>query len=314
MCSRDIDEDVSMVCARYPRVSIVTPSYNQGRFLEETILSVLNQDYPNLEYIVMDGGSTDNSVEIIKKYEDRLAYWVSEPDKGQSDAINKGFSVATGEIFAWLNSDDMYLPAAIPSVVSFFQAHPGIGCVIGDMAIIGPDSECLFVRKSIPFKLRRTLYAGWIVPQPATFFTRGAFERTGKLDTELQYQMDYEFFLRMALTGVRFGNIRRPLAAFRLHKSSKTVSEYNTKVDQVNYVIRRRYSTLWLGNDRLTYAGFKALKWLYRLEAFLMRATTRGDFVPFRGSYVRRSIEKGSHPQPRRCLKSSSSYYQKSGQ
>ncbi len=122
-----------MTTSSLPRVSIVTPSFNQAAFLEETIQSVLSQDYPNLEYIIIDGGSTDGSVEIIKKYADKLAYWVSEKDTGQADAINKGLIRVTGEIVAWLNSDDIYLPGTIRAAVEALQAHPDCGLVYGDV-------------------------------------------------------------------------------------------------------------------------------------------------------------------------------------
>lgn len=279
----------------FPKVSIVTPSYNQGQFLEQTILSVLNQDYPNLEYIIVDGGSTDNSIEIIKIYEERLAYWISEPDKGQSDAINKGFLRATGEILSWLNSDDLLLPGAINSVVSFFNEHPDIGCVIGDQEVIDSDGKYLCTVKNIPFKFRRTLYGGSMVPQPSTFFTKNALDVTGKLNIDLHYNMDYEFFLRMAYKGIKFDNIKKPLSAFRLHKSSKTVSEYYNRVKQDNFKVRKRYSKLRLGNDSLTYITFGILKWFYRLEAFLIRVIIRRDFIPFKATYARRAkIDKGS--------------------
>jgi glycosyltransferase involved in cell wall biosynthesis len=125
----------------YPLVTIVTPSYNQANFLEETIQSVLSQDYPNLEYIIIDGGSTDSSVDLIRKYEDRLAGWISEEDSGQAEAINKGFERATGEIVAWINSDDYYLPGAIRSAVEALEAHPECGFVYGDAVSINGAGE-----------------------------------------------------------------------------------------------------------------------------------------------------------------------------
>ncbi len=206
------------------RISIITPSYNQGQFLEQTIQSVLTQDYPNLEYIIMDGGSTDNSVEIIKQYEDQLTYWVSEQDEGQSDAINKGFRMATGEILAWLNSDDVYLPGALSKVATYFQEHLRTGCVTGDIVMMNHAGEPLFTRKVIPFQFRMALYGACLVPQPSTFWTREAWEKTGEVDTELHYQMDVEFFLRMASRGTGFGIIREPLAAFRIHADGKTTT------------------------------------------------------------------------------------------
>lgn len=279
-----------MIGTGWHKVSIVTPSYNQGRFLERTILSVLNQGYPNLEYIIIDGGSTDNSVEIIKKYEDQLAYWVSEPDRGQSDAINKGFRRATGEILAWLNSDDIYRPGALFKVAAYFRQHPEIRCVSGDIVMIDQTGKVLYARKVIPFQFRMALYGGCLVPQPSTFFTRGALEKTEELDTGLQYQMDFEFFLRMASQGVKFGIIRVLLAAFRLHPASKTISEYDEKVAQANFIIRRRYSHLRFRNESVERAVFTALKWLYRAKGFLIRAVTRGDFIPFKGAVARRLL------------------------
>ena len=132
--------------ARYPKISIITPSYNQGQFLEQTILSILSQDYPNLEYIIMDGGSSDNSVEIIRKHEDNLTYWVSEPDKGQSDAINKGFQRATGDILTWLNSDDYYLPGTLHTVAEYFTQHPDVECIYGDLQVVASNGDLLYVR------------------------------------------------------------------------------------------------------------------------------------------------------------------------
>lgn len=271
-----------------PVISIVTPSYNQGRFLEATIRSVLDQGYANLEYIIMDGGSTDNSVEIIKKYQDRLAYWVSAPDEGQSDAINKGFARATGQILAWLNSDDLYLPGAFRAVVAFFQNHPEIAGVIGDQETIDPDGHHLCTVKNIPFSFRRTLYGGAMVPQPATFFTRKAYEITGPLDTGLQYQMDYEFFLRMASRGIRFGILPRPLAAFRLHRAGKTISEYYHKFQREKFLTQKRFSRLPLKDERLTALTFKVLRFMFRLETYAIRMVTRGDFIPFRATYARK--------------------------
>lgn len=273
-----------------PKISIVTPSYNQGQFLEETILSVLNQNYPNLEYIIIDGGSTDSSVEIIKKYKTRLAHWVSEPDKGQSDAINKGFRYATGKILAWLNSDDIYLPGTLFKVVHYFQKHSEVECVYGDIIMIDQVGKTLYKRKVIPFQFRMALYGACLVPQPSTFFTREALGKTGELDISLHYQMDFELFLRMASRGVKFGIIRRPLAAFRLHSAAKTVSEYTRKVAQANLIIRRHYSRLRFCNESVERTAFCTLKWLYRAKGFLIRAITRGDFIPFKGAVARRLV------------------------
>src|SRR5882724_9660763 len=133
-----------------PKISVVTPSFNRGRFLEETILSVLNQNYANLEYIIIDGGSNDETVEIIRRYEDRLAYWISEKDRGQAHAINKGLEKATGDIFAFINSDDLYLPGAFRAVAEYFREHPSCEWLCGETILFGPDRQTVLAPTRVP--------------------------------------------------------------------------------------------------------------------------------------------------------------------
>jgi len=206
-----------------PLVSIVTPSYNQGQFLEETILSVLNQDYPNLEYILIDGGSTDGSVDIIRKYEDRLAYWVSEPDAGQSDAINKGWRRSTGEIVAFLNSDDTYEPSAVTTAVQTLTEHPQVYLVYGDLNFIGPKGSFLYRDHPPDFDLRTFIGGRDYIPQPTTFFRRVVLDKVGMLDLGYQYAMDYEFFIRICS---RFPVLYIPcvMANFRIHDAQKAIA------------------------------------------------------------------------------------------
>lgn len=210
----------------YPLVSIVTPSYNQAEFLEETILSVLNQDYPNLEYIIMDGGSTDGSVDIIKKYASRLRYWVSGQDKGQSDAINKGWDMSGGKIIAYLNSDDTYAPGAIKQAVEIFLKHPQVHLVYGDMNFIDGDSNVFRKFEAPEFNIHTFIgdaYHTCYIRQPTTFFRRVVLDEIGMLDINMHYAFDYDFFIRIC---TRFPVYRLPsvLANFRHHKSSKTMS------------------------------------------------------------------------------------------
>lgn len=273
-----------------PKVSIITPSYNQGQFIEETILSVLNQEYPNLEYIIIDGGSTDNSVDIIKKFEKELTYWVSEPDKGQSDAINKGFHKSTGEILHWLNSDDVLVPNIISKVVQYFNDHCEIGCVIGDQINIDKNGNQLNIVKAIPFHFSTALYGACMVPQPATIFRRKAWEKTGDLSISLQYQMDFEYFLRMAKADVRFGLLKEPVAKFRLHANSKTISEYNNLVWGSNRIIQNKFLKFQVKEKGFLGYYMKFMKWFFRLRAFFIRSITRGDVIPFKGTRARRSI------------------------
>ncbi len=180
-----------------PLVSIITPSYNQAAFLEQTIQSVLNQDYPHIEYILIDGKSSDGSLDIIQKYAANFAYWVSEPDSGQADAINKGLSHAQGEIVAWLNSDDLYLPGAVRQAVSLFQAEPQLGMIYGDAVTVDAEGSALSELKFGDYGLL-DLMAFRIICQPAVFIRRSALEKAGVLDTSYHFLLDHHLWLRLA--------------------------------------------------------------------------------------------------------------------
>ena len=275
------------------KITVVTPSYNQGCFLEETIKSVLEQDYRDIEYIIVDGGSTDRSREIIQAYSSRLAWWVSESDRGQANAINKGFRRATGDIVAWLNSDDLYCPGALRKVAGYFESNRGIGAVVGDLEIIDSKAKALDIKRAVGVTFRRNFYSGCAVPQPATFFTKEARSIAGEIDESLHYQLDYEYFLRMQHRGVRFGLIKEPLARFRLHGDSKTVSEYRRAFWRDFGRIQERFGASRIPAPVLGRLR-RLLKWYYRLEIFLARAATRRDWVPLRNTIVRNRIEGGA--------------------
>lgn len=204
-------------------VSIITPSYNQAAYLEATIQSVLQQDYPEIEYIIIDGGSTDGSVEIIKKYAHRLAYWVSEKDLGQTDAINKGFARAHGEVLAWINSDDTYQPGAIREAVEFLQTHPEAGMVYGNANFIDGKGSVIGM-----FPSRQTSYArlrqGYVhVAQQAAFFRASIWKQVGPLDASFYFAMDYDLWVRIAWVAP-LAYIPRLWANFRLHGDAKTIA------------------------------------------------------------------------------------------
>ena len=207
----------------WPMVTIVTPSFNQGQFIEETIRSVLLQGYPSLEYLVMDGGSTDNSVEIIRKYEPWLKYWVSEKDSGQSDAINKGFARGTGSVLAWLNSDDRFQFGAIRAAVEFLRQHADVGMVYGDYTEIDEHSNLIGTYKSPDFDLCLQI-VHQLIPQPTAFFQRVLWEQMGPLNVNFHYVMDYDLWTRAAL---RFPivHIHALMADMRMHSASKTVGQ-----------------------------------------------------------------------------------------
>ncbi len=207
----------------YPKISIVTPSYNQAQFLERTILSILNQNYPNLEYIIIDGGSTDGSVEIIKKYEKYLAYWVSERDRGQTQAINKGFEKATGDIFAYLNSDDIYMPGTLFKVAEKFKNYPEADMFYGNIYFIDEGDNILDELRFTKTSLSAMIYEGGQMHQTAVFWTKDVYKKVGGFDEKFRFCMDTDFFCRVAKEGKLF-HIRDTLAAFRLHLASKSSS------------------------------------------------------------------------------------------
>ena len=238
-----------------PLVSILTPSFNQAAFIERTIASVANQNYPNVEHIVIDGGSSDGTIEILKKYPH--LDWLSEPDDGQSSAINKGFKKARGEIIGWLNSDDVYYPGAIREAVEYLQAHPETALVYSDfMEIEADDCERARVR-TVPFDLERMLNQGNLIPQPSTFFRRVVFERAGYLNPDHRYAMDYDYWIRIARAGLRLDRVDRCWSGFRLHGTSKTISE-SSQAWREHRRISRAYGghfllPLFYGYRRLVY-------------------------------------------------------------
>jgi glycosyltransferase involved in cell wall biosynthesis len=184
----------------YPKISVVTPSYNQGKFLEETIFSVFNQDYPNLEYIIMDGSSIDNSVEIIKKYADKITYWQSKPDKGQSVAINEGFKHATGDIFCWLNSDDQYIKGALKTVGEYFSNHPDCHWLAGTGILKYVNNKKQREKISKPKRLDlKTISTGITnIAQPSVFWRKELWNQTKRLCEEFHYAMDFDLWVQFS--------------------------------------------------------------------------------------------------------------------
>ncbi|MEW6093990.1 MAG: glycosyltransferase family 2 protein [Chloroflexota bacterium] len=245
-----------------PLVTIVTPSYNQAEYLEATIRSVLEQDYPCLEYFIMDGGSTDGSLDIIKKYASRLAGWVSEKDQGQTDAINKGFARANGEILAWLNSDDTYEPGAVRAAVEVLRSRPKVGMVYGEANYIdetGRDIGRFPAAQTDYMRLRR----GYVhIPQQAAFWRAELWKQVGPLDPSFYFAMDYDLWVRLARISSLLYLPGQVWANFRLHSTGKSVvadsrcwpemlkvhyREGGTwfSIIQAKYLIRKAVAPLW---------------------------------------------------------------------
>ncbi len=204
------------------KVSIVTPSFNQAKYLRRTIESVLKQDYTNLEYIIIDGGSTDGSIEIIKEYADKLAFWVSEPDKGQSDAINKGWRVASGQIFSWLNSDDMLSKNIIEDIVIHFNDDEKIGIVHGDAELIDKNDNIIGV-----FRGKRTNYHEMLiyqqkhVPQPSSFYRSEIVKKVKYIDDSLELSMDFDLLLKISKSSKMY-YLPMVISKFRIHSETKS--------------------------------------------------------------------------------------------
>ena len=207
-----------------PLVSIITPSFNQARYIEATIQSVLEQDYPRIEYIVIDGGSSDGTVDLLKKYDHKLAYWISEKDKGQTDAINKGFARATGDILAWINSDDTYEPGAIATAVKYLQEHPDVGMVYADCNFINEDGRVIgrFGSAQTDYRLLRQGYVH--IPQQTMFFRADLWKQVGPLDPSFYFAMDYDLWTRIAARSQIQYLPGQVWANFRLHTSGKTIA------------------------------------------------------------------------------------------
>lgn len=222
-----------------PTVSIVTPSYNQAKFIERTIERVLSQDYPNIEYIVVDGGSTDGTLEILRRYEDRLK-WISEKDRGQAEAINKGFRMSRGEILAWLNSDDVYLPGAVSKAVKFLVDHPDVMMVYGEGYMIDDAGNitCRFPHTEPRFDLAKLIYESDYILQQSTFIRKSVFDSIGMLDESLHWTLDWDLWIRIAK---RFsvGYVPEYLGCIRVHHEAKSMVGGRSRFREIVRTIRK---------------------------------------------------------------------------
>jgi glycosyltransferase involved in cell wall biosynthesis len=269
------------------RISIVTPSFNQAAFLSETLESVRSQHYPHLEHIVLDGASTDASIALLESKHGpawQHLHWQSEPDRGQSHALNKGFAAATGDIVGWLNSDDRYRPGSLEAVARAFEQNPLIDVLYGDYTIMSATGDHISTRREIEFsRLILLHYRFTYIASTATFFRRRIFDEGNFLDESLHYAMDHDFFARLSHRGYRFKHLAAVLADFRLHPSSKGCSLPALFVVE-SRATTRKYSSLThrIPTDILRDACFATLRILASLlrysEKFL-----RGYYLPSTG-------------------------------
>ncbi|MCZ2113066.1 MAG: glycosyltransferase [Anaerolineae bacterium] len=254
-----------------PRITVVTPSLNQGRYIENAIRSVLEQGYPNLEYIIRDAGSTDESIEVIERYRRQISHVIIEPDDGPADAINKAFAIATGDILAWLNADDLYLPGTLRAIADAFMAEPQADLIYGEGWYIDEVGEriepCRFVRRKFE---RRYLVNKDPILQPAAFWRRSLWVRVGGLDTSLRWVFDWEWFIRAHEVG-QFRYLPRNLACYRVQPKALTrTGGLSRQLEHGR--ITRRYGAWWYPNH--------IVQQTRRLDAFGQRLIGNGRQVP----------------------------------
>lgn len=246
----------------WPLVSIVIPSFNQARYIEQAILSVLEQTYVRTEIIVIDGCSNDGTQDVLDRYSADLAYWISEPDTGQSEALNKGYARASGELYGWLNSDDIYLPGAIEAMVEIFNSHPHAAVVSGDYLTINAAGSVIEREVTFPFSLRQFIYEGFHINAQAMFWRAAAHTVVGQFDEGLRRTMDYDFIARLGreIGEEAFFWTARPLGAFRRHEAQKTQA-YDEEVAREQQLILNK-----LGVKSRESALGRAMWILYRVR------------------------------------------------
>ena len=259
-----------------PRISIITPSFNQGMFIEDTIQSVLQQDYPNLEYIVIDGGSTDGSVEIIRKYESQIDYWVSEPDEGQSDAICKGFSRCTGDLWNWLNSDDVLESEALWKLAIAYQSNPTATIYAGQLTLFGEEMEAIpYSRCFQSFEDLICVWETWAVPQPAMYLSRDACLRVSGINPKWHFGMDYDLYLQLTqLPDFSIQNLDDKITRMRRHTNAKTVSQtfqFREEILQIFDTFLQQHSLLLHPHWRRSRTLFAYISALQSIQSKLQR-------------------------------------------
>ncbi len=276
---------------KYPMISIITPSFNQGNFLEETILSVLEQGYPNLEFMIIDGGSTDQSVEVIKKYESYLSFWVSEKDQGQTHAINKGFKRASGELINWLNSDDMLVQGALKKLARAVLKSPEADVYYGDYKAVDGSGNLLYQRKCAPYHPDTLFWGRQLSSQPAVFFRRYLLTHLGWLNENQQFCMDTEFWIRVARNGAVFSQVTEPLGITRVHGDAKTTLMQQVLHREHKQIVEK-YNALPETNTGTRDLYYLFMNRYWRLNAALRRLLFRRDTTFLSASAALKTISQ----------------------
>jgi len=262
------------------KISVITPSFNQGRFIERTLQSVASQIVPDveIEHVVFDGASTDNTLEVLKKFSPSVR-WISKEDNGQADAINQGIQATDGEIIGWLNSDDIYFPSAIAKVVAFFNANPQVDIIYGMADHIDEDDRAFEPYPTEPWSFEK-LKENCFICQPALFFRRRVFERHGLLKESLNYCMDYEYWLRLGMIGVSFAYLESRLAGSRLYKDNKTLGSKVKVHREINDMLKSLFGTVpdrWLFNYAHAVVGSELNRECYP-KRFVLLVSLRAIF------------------------------------
>ncbi len=273
----------------WPRIAIVTPSFNQGIFIEDTIKSVILQNYPNLEYFILDGGSKDETVEIIKKYELKITWWISGKDHGQAGAINRGFKKATGDIIAWINSDDRYLPDTFYLVANFFKNNPDVDMIYGDAEIIDKFGNLIMHRNELEFDrtMGRLIGFGILITQPAVFLRRQVLETAGFLDENLYYTLDSEYWSRIA-DHHKIKHFPRVLAQYRYHDDAKTIRAEKDAIplaqEEISAELLSSFNKLLI-SKYIPYSYAKIVR-LYRFKKILLRFLRGHYFKDYKNPWL----------------------------